>query len=314
MDRETYEKLSHENILKTYKKTDKKKVRAINIDAKKIAKDLELEDRIEKMQESECYIIVKDHKEDVPRKISCRLINPSKSDIGKLSKIIIDRTIGDVLSSVQVNQWKNSQTVIEWFKNIRNKNNASFIVFDIESFYPSISLDLFHKAINFVKTICDIPEKDISIIIQSRTTLLFNNKEPWLKKSGNEEFDVPMGCFDGAEVCELVGVYILHLLKTVKRKENVGLYRDDRLGVLRNSSGPEIERKRKQIIQIFKSCGLNITIRTNLKSVDFLDVRLDLINNMYQSYRKPNSETVYINKHSNHPSDISKDQPKAINK
>ena len=50
MDSETYEKLLHENIAKTYKKTDKKKVRAINIDAKKIAKDLELEDRIEKMQ------------------------------------------------------------------------------------------------------------------------------------------------------------------------------------------------------------------------------------------------------------------------
>ena len=67
-----------------------------------------------------------------------------------------------------------------------------------------------------------------------------------LKKSGNEEFDVPMECFDGAEVCELVGVYILHLLKTVMRKENVGLYRDDGLGILRNSSGPEIERKRNK--------------------------------------------------------------------
>ena len=62
---------------------------------------------------------------------------------------------------------------------------------------------------------------------ESRRTLLFNNKEPWLKNSGNEEFDVPMGCFDGAEVCEVIGVYILHLLKTVMRKENVGLYRDD---------------------------------------------------------------------------------------
>ena len=96
--------------------------------------------------------------------------------------------------------------MIEWFKIIRNKNNASFIVSDIESFYPSISLELFHKAINFVKTIRDTPEKDTSIIMQSRRMLLFNNKEPWLKKSGNEEFDVPMGCFDGVEVCELVGV------------------------------------------------------------------------------------------------------------
>ena len=69
MDRETFEKLLHENITKTYKKTDKKKVRAINIDPKKIAKGLELEDRIEEMQESECYITVKDHNEDFPHKI-----------------------------------------------------------------------------------------------------------------------------------------------------------------------------------------------------------------------------------------------------
>ena len=61
-----------------------------------------------------------------------------------------------------------------------------------------------------------------------------------------------MECFDGAEVCDLVGVYILYLLRTVMRKENVGLYCDDGLGILRNSSGPEIERKRKQVIQIFK--------------------------------------------------------------
>ena len=135
MDRETYEKLLHENIKKTCKKTDKKSVRAINVDAKKIAKDLELEDRIEKMQKSECYVTVKHHKEDFPHKI-CQLINPSKSDIGKLSKIILDKINSDVLSSVQVNQWKNSQAVVEWFKNIRNKNNASFIVFDIKSFYP----------------------------------------------------------------------------------------------------------------------------------------------------------------------------------
>ena len=122
-------------------------------------------------------------------------------------------------------------------------------------------MSYFKQAINFVKIIRDIPEKDISIIMRSRRTFLFNNKEPWLKKSGNEEFDVPMGCFDGAEVCKLVGVYILHLLRTVMRKENIGLYCDNGLGILRNSSGPEIEQKRKQIIQIFKSCRINITVK-----------------------------------------------------
>ena len=67
--------------------------------------------------------------------------------------------------------------------------------------------------------------------MQSRQKLLFNNAKPRLKKSGNKEFDVPMGCFDGAEVSELVGVYIPHLLKTTLEKENVGFCCDDGLGI-----------------------------------------------------------------------------------
>ena len=59
----------------------------------------------------------------------------------------------------------------------------------------------------------------------------------------------------------------------------------------------------------------NITkIHYFVSLLDFLGVRLDLINNTYQRYRKPNKETVYINKHSNHPPNILKELPKAINK
>ena len=43
---------------------------------------------------------------------------------------------------------------------------------------------------------------------QARKTLLFNDSKPWLKKFGNEGFDVAMECFDGAEVRELVGSLI----------------------------------------------------------------------------------------------------------
>ena len=266
------------------------------------------------MQESESYIIVKDHKEDFPHKISCRLISPSKPDIGKISKHVVDKVNQKLLSVTEVNQWKNSHSVIEWLKNIRNESNATVFVFDIESFYPSILLKLLEDAINFAKTVCNISEQDTSIIMQARRTLLFNNGEPWVKKVGNEEFDVPMGCFDGAEICELVGIYNLHQLKSVMRKENAGLYRDDGLGILRNLSGPEVDRMRKRIIKIFKDCGLNITIKMNLKTVDFLDVRFDLINNTYRPFRKPNSEPVYIHKQSNHPPNILKELPKSINK
>ena len=74
------------------------------------------------------------------------------------------------------------------------------------------------------------------------------------------------------------------------------------------------ERKRKQIIKIFKDCGSNITMKTNLKSVDFPDIRLNLRDNTYQPQRKPNSEPIYFNKSSNHPKNIIKDLPKAIEK
>ena len=52
----------------------------------------------------------------------------------------------------------------------------------------------------------------------------------------------------------------------------------------------------------------------NLKSVDFLDVTLDLSNNVYQPYRKPNNKPIYINKHSNHPPNILKQLPNSIAK
>ena len=62
-------------------------------------------------------------------------------------------------------------------------------------------------------------ERDLSIIMQSRITLLFQNSEPWVKKFGNENFDVPMGCYNGAEICELVDSFILNKLTTSIVKE-----------------------------------------------------------------------------------------------
>ena len=56
-----------------------------------IARSLELEDRIECMALKPAFITLKDHKEDWPRKITCRVINPTKTHIGSVSKKILDR-------------------------------------------------------------------------------------------------------------------------------------------------------------------------------------------------------------------------------
>ena len=78
-------------------------------------------------------------------------------------------------------------------KNINNKEKSSFIQFDIASLYPSITAELFTKAVQFAKSIISISDDDLYIIMQSRKTLLFHEETPWVKKEGNEDFNVPMG-------------------------------------------------------------------------------------------------------------------------
>ena len=218
-------------------------------------------------------ISIKDHKETFPNKILCRLINPAKSDIGKIGKSVLDRINRILLTEINVNQWKNTDSVIKWFQEISEKNSCSFIVFDIESFYPSISETLFNNAINFAKMYTQVTAEDLQIILQARKTLLFYETNTWVKKLGNEDFDVPMGCFDGAEICELAGIFLLTKLKDIVNIDDIGLYRDDGLGVLKNLSGPMIDRKRKDIIKLFKEHGLSITIETNIKIVNYLDIK-----------------------------------------
>ena len=205
---------------------------------------------------------------------------------------------------------KNSASVIEWFKAIKNKQQCTFIVFNIESFYPSISLDLFKKTLKFAKEIIPIADSDLKIATHSRKTLLLHENETWVKIKGDENFDVSMGCLDGAKICALTSLYILSKIKTVFENQNdSGLYRDNGLGILRNLSGPQIEKVRNEIKIIFKECGLSITTKTNLKVIQFLDIELDLINNTYRSYKKPNDNPMYINVDSNHLPSIIKQIP-----
>ena len=129
---------------------------------------------MERLQKSQAYITVKDHKEDFPANPKFRLINPSKTDIGKVSKVILDKINTSLLEKIKVNQWKSSKAVINWFKDIRDKHRCSFIKFDVDNFYPSITLELFTKAIEFAKMHVSITEEELKIIRQARKTLIIS--------------------------------------------------------------------------------------------------------------------------------------------
>ena len=148
---------------------------------------------------------------------------------------------------------KNTSSVIEWYRNIKRKDQCSFVVFDIESFYPPISTKLLDKAISFANLYCDFTSDELEIIMRSRNTLLFWKNNTWVKKEEDEDFGVPMGCYDGTEISELVGTYIHNKLCKLMNKKDVGLYRDDGLGIMGNTSGPEADRKHKTLLKFLKN-------------------------------------------------------------
>ena len=288
--------------------------KCLSSSVKKIVEKLSIDDRVEKMQENEAFITIKNHKEVFPHHVSCRLLNSSQSNIGKMSKVLLDKINSTVLSSTKINHWKNTSFVITWFEKIKRKQTSSFICFDVENFHPSISSNLFTESIEFARQFTQISDDDLSISMQAQKTSLFEGTTSWIKKSGDEDFDLPMRCFDSAEICELVETYIQSKLTNIVNKEDVGLYRDDVLGIFKNISRPEIERKKKAFVKVFKKCGISIAVDINLKPVDFYDVTFDFHKNIYKPFRKPNNTTIYINKNLKHPSNILKQLPKSIDK
>ena len=190
----------------------------------------------------------------------------------------------------------------------------SFLAFVVIEFYPSISIELLTEALQFASEYVTITDNERHIILQAKSSILYSYGEPWGKKTSSNLFHVTMGSYDGAESCELVGTYLLH-----KIKEKCGstcdfrLYRDDSLWI---SKAPprQTELIKKDLCGIFRNCGPKITIETNQKTLNFLDVALNLSNGKYMAYTKPGNIPLYVKKKSNHPPRIIDNISKSINK
>ena len=169
------------------------------------------------------------------------------------------------------------------------------------------------KAINFSKSVTPIQDKFTETILHSGKAHLFNKKDVWVKKD-NHDFDVTMDSYDRAEVCELVGLYILDILTKELDHDKIGLYRDERLGCFQNLSNPKSKKIKKKLCKIFEQSELNITVECNLQIADFLDVTFDLRTGKYYPYRKDNNQLLYIHKHSNYPSTITTQIPSMVSR
>ena len=98
----------------------------------------------------------------------------------------------NIIEKLNFNQWKNTETVIHWFR-----------VLSIH----------YGKKFRRSHSICQAPKrprtKKIRIIKHCRKSFLYHKDEVWKKKESESRSDVTIGSKDGAEICELTGVYIL---------------------------------------------------------------------------------------------------------
>jgi hypothetical protein len=310
MEPATYKTLLDKNVQKDYKKETMANISRINNSHKEVVRNLEVEDRVFETTGRQAFVTLKDHKNNFQNNPTCRLINPCKPEIGKISKQILQRIVTQLRSKTKLKQWRNSEEVIGWFKNLKSKNNLKFVVFDVCNFYATISPELLNESLDFAANLVPISRDERNTILQSRKCFLCTDGHSWTKKE-NPAFDVTMGALDGAECCELVGLFLLSQLKDLNLE--AGLYRDDGLGVS-NATPRQLEIIKKKICAIFKKNGLSITIEANKKCVDFLDITMDLRDGIYRPYMKPNDVPVYVNKMSNHPPAVTKNLPAGVNK
>ena len=311
-----YNKLLKENVTKEYKKCTEDHVLKVDKEAAKIAKKYDLEERMDKFTTQSAFITIKDHKAGFPGRVSCRLLNPAKSSVGKIAKVVLEDVNIKIRDKLSLRQWKSTNDCLKWFNDISEKPSLCFMKFDVESFYSSISKDLLKRALLFTNKHVFLSKEDQDTIIQACSSFLFHDGSPWSKKNANGElFDVTMGSFSGAEICELVGLYLLDKITSsgLFPKSSIGIYRDDGICVLKDS-GPQVDRSRKKLVAIFKSEGLNITTETGIKRTDFLDVLLDLKTGEHRPFRKANNNTRYIDCNSNHPPAVIRALPKMISK
>ena len=82
----------------------------------------------------------------------------------------------------------------------------------------------------------------------------------------------------------------------------------DNLAILKNTSGPEVEKLKKKFQKLFKEKDLDIIVQCHLKITNYLHITLNL-NVLYRPYRNPNEETNYIHVNSDHPPSIIKEIP-----
>ena len=311
-----YRTLLKRNVEKECKRGPDDLIDTFNKEDKTVAEELDIKDRmIHQTQMQTAFITMKDHKDNFLNNPKCRLVNPCKSELGRISKKIVEKIVMNVKQKSGLNLWKNTHAVIDWYKGLQNKERYCFIQFDINSFYPNISKKLVINALKFARKFTAISKQEEKIIIQSCRSVLVSDGKIWEAKGEESKFAVTIGSYSGAEVCELAGLYLLSQITsdTSIPKDLIGLYRDDGL-MATTARACVVENLKKKLCEIFTKNDLSLDAKANRKEVDFLDVHFDLHNGKFKPYIKQNDKPQYVHAKSDHPPVLLKNIPPNVQK
>ena len=92
-----------------------------------------------------------------------------------------------------------------------------------------------------------------------------------------------MGSKHGAEIWELVGLYLLKSTESILNQKNIGTYRDDVLIAISNKTSGNTMEKLKKIHKYVKTIGIKIKVENPSNIISFLDVNINKINNTLNS-------------------------------
>ena len=101
LDPTEYDKLLNNNVTKSYKKPNIKTVNEINKEANVLTEKLKINDRVLCIVQNEAFIAIKDHKPYFPKNVICRLLNPCKSEIVKISKVYLKNINNSINKKLQ---------------------------------------------------------------------------------------------------------------------------------------------------------------------------------------------------------------------
>ena len=160
LSKDQYNTLLNNSITSTYKKSNINIKKKINISGRNILKDKEVIQRMDINCESNCFITLKDHKENFQNNPSVRLLNPAKNELGRFSKFIIQAVSKELRHKLSMNQWKNTEDDIDWFKSIKDKQYCKFVIFDIKDFYPSTKESLLKQSLDFAEKYKKVTSED----------------------------------------------------------------------------------------------------------------------------------------------------------